>query len=340
MGGYTQTTIRDANGNIIGYAPVTDTTPYVPGGVVDTSNSQYNQILRAYDQQHYATVGSSPTTYNPQYYVSPNPAAYAPNAQGTYQQVAQVGGQQNLGVTQQYMAAQNIQPKANLTVLQKADPGRSTIPIQDILTTPIITPISNTPPPLPKNPFTSVDNSMISPISPLTPQPQPSMKTMGTLGITLDLFKNPESTLSSAKSESNNTRSLLTNFTKPNFGSGTLQNDYLTNLNNSNIYRNESFRNELPSILTNTVSNSLFNNTDYLSPITYKKKVSEIGGFGKKSKTDPRHHKSNKKTVEHKQISESDILKEMGLSDKSKTKSKTKTIKKKKSEKKPMFWGI
>jgi len=50
MGGYTQTTLRDVNGNIVGYQPVTEEHPYVAGGIVTKPSQNYQDIITQYNQ--------------------------------------------------------------------------------------------------------------------------------------------------------------------------------------------------------------------------------------------------------------------------------------------------
>ena len=57
---YANSTIRDAQGNIIGYAPVSQVNPYLPQGYTDTQSPA--AIINAqYQQQYGAVVGSTPT---------------------------------------------------------------------------------------------------------------------------------------------------------------------------------------------------------------------------------------------------------------------------------------
>ena len=74
MGGYTQTTLRDANGAIVGYQPITADNPYVSGGIIPPQTTiqklsdagigpsqNFLDIQNRYAQQHYANVGSGGT---------------------------------------------------------------------------------------------------------------------------------------------------------------------------------------------------------------------------------------------------------------------------------------
>lgn len=360
MGGYTQTTIRDSKGNIIGYMPVTESTPYVPGGITDTSKSLYNQKIQQYDEQHFATLNTNPTasqTFNPQYKVTPN--ILEGGATGIYQQVQQIGGAQNPYVAQKFVQSFQEQsiPKPSLIGLSNEALGRSTIPLRDNSisqqvgggdgsvipqNSPVISPYNPF-----KQPPTLLDYRQgVSQQTPLisTPpqQPLPSQKMIGGIGLVDDLIThamykpNPTLSLSPLTRDPimdrgiNVTSSWWTdiNKTRP-----TLQTE--NNISPLGYQNTSSYQNEVSALLTNP--NASLDNIDLYNFTQTKKKPTPIGSFGSKSKKQCNKHSKKKKEL--KQISESDILKEIGVSDKPKSKTRMKT-KKKKQGKKPMFWGI
>lgn len=75
---YGNTTVRDQYGYIIGYRPVTDKAPYVPGGIIgdplDYGVSQnFINLQNEYNRQHGAIVGGIKTVYPNEY--DPGPVA-------------------------------------------------------------------------------------------------------------------------------------------------------------------------------------------------------------------------------------------------------------------------
>jgi hypothetical protein len=62
---YTQSTIRDTRGNVVGYQPVDAQNPYYANLTTEKTQkyANYNQKINQYEFQHGAIVGSSPTLY-------------------------------------------------------------------------------------------------------------------------------------------------------------------------------------------------------------------------------------------------------------------------------------
>jgi hypothetical protein len=359
MGGYTGFAVRDSYGNIVGYssAPgggINDITEiavsnlghsfFDPNSPTLKLNPNYQNLMQQYQDQQAKISGAGYKYYNPN-------AGYSSDATGVYQQTKQAGGRQNPYVEQKFFnqfKEEGIQ-RPSLLGLTGQQLGRS----EYVVPTPTITK-DNKPQPVPAY-AQPVPESLI-PLN--NPQGQTSsMRTAGGLGIALDFFKNPDPVLSSAKTDINNTMSFLPNLTKPNLGSGALQNNALSNLNNfninpvrpaqntglnasldTNIFKRDwnPFSNPTRIDINSGLSDLSGNTTKWWSE-TNKDRVNQrykipysLGSFGSKQETKT-HHKPTKKPV---------------TKPKRKTKTKTKahkpvkTVSKPQKKEQPVFWGI
>ena len=121
MVGETGTPIKDVNGNIVGYVPVTVQNPYNPGGITLSSKLNYPNMIQQYNQQNYANVmgsGGSGLTTSPQSLLASNPGAYASNTLGIIQQSL---NDNELNVRK---PTTNFQPQTNLLPVRVLDADR------------------------------------------------------------------------------------------------------------------------------------------------------------------------------------------------------------------------
>lgn len=371
MGGYTQTTIRDINGNIIGYKPVTESDPFVSGGVVDRSNSLYNQLLGQYNQQHFANVSSSGVVLNQTYQPTRNPGSYADNAVGIVQQVSAGGGQVGQNLIDKYNIGKPSpweSPKGGVydgqpfqSIPFYAKPNLYVAPVERGVIPPIgkptVTPTTidtyftrggeprpNTNPgrfgatyvpPTQQIESQNRDNIGIN-IIPITKSPVINPVSNQPLNIfSKDWNSSGQSVFSknwTPNKDWNPSLSFSTNSTNPAFINPTFINP---TPNYGQVDYNKKI-DELSGDLSDWWS-GVQSRPDRIKP------TKSVGSFG--GKHEPRTHNSHKsvrkETTRHKQLTESDIMKEMGLIHVSNQKSKKGVSKKPTSKKhEGMFWGI
>jgi hypothetical protein len=329
MGGYTQNTIRDPNGNIIGYAPVTAERPYSSIGISydpadfpelteadyergyvmsgpdpDNPNAPYTPVKievnrpvsqrymdlqNAYDWQHTANVSSSGTTYYPRAEFKPEN-----NPGSNARSIELLVGRDNLDPYILKKLDPNYDLKQGLL-----DAATKSYPKAQVSVKPSDKPsIEGT--------YTPTKDFPTS-----TQTPKPRMVSLFGVPTQLPQSKNPVmlSGLWTLPSAINAAANLWSNKIQPIFSQSPIR------MGQSNLTIPAGLGMPTTQNYNATVANPLY-----------------MGKYGSKSKMRKPKQKKNLS-------SEMDILKEMGLIQK-KMKKQIKSVKKPKKQKEPMFWGI